>query len=191
MSPVDIHSDAFRQATLKSERLRVIGLLAAAGVLVFANVVLSLAGFPPPAVSGLAILALVVSYEFALLRTINRAISTNGVLRPRTRVTSIVVETSTLGLYMIVTLIEGGDFRPYQALNAPVVLVFSLFVILSILRLDPRISRLTGLTSATVYMLTTGYVYWRFPGLRTPQDFTLPVYATFGSYLWLSSPWCK
>ena len=185
MRTVDIHSDAFRQATLQSERLRVMGLLSASGVIVIANVVLSFVGLPPPAFSGLGILALLLSYEFVLLRTINRAISTNRALRPRTRVTSIVVETFTLGVFMV-TLIEGGNFRPYQALNAPVVLVFSFLVILSILRLDPRISRLTGVTSATAYMLTTAYVYWRFPGLRTPQDFTLPVYATFGSYLWLS-----
>lgn len=84
MSMVDIHSDAFRQATLKSERLRVIGLPTAAGVIMVASVVLTLAGLPPPAFSGLGILGIVVSYEFVLLRTINRAVSTNGTLRGQT-----------------------------------------------------------------------------------------------------------
>ena len=183
MSTPELQSEAFTRAALRSERVRVIGLLWAFSVLALVVVARVLVANTTgelrllPKMFG--ILGFMAAYEFLMLRFINRSIKTERQVQPGVWVGNVFIET-LLPSGAIVLLAESGVFSPFQALVAPAGLTYFFFIILSTLRLTPALSRLTGVFAAGGYMLVTSYVYWQFPALSGGTDFTFPVYATYG-----------
>jgi serine phosphatase RsbU (regulator of sigma subunit) len=157
-------SSAFQQALLRSERLRiliVLGTTAAAFLLrtirtaVVAgseNASLWLATF--------GLLGLFAIYESMMLRAVNRAIRKSQDLGNSVWVSNIIVETCLPALGLILISSSAIDVT-YRSLANPAVLAFFLFIILSVLRLNPALCRLSGLVAASSYLVAAVYLGWR------------------------------
>ena len=162
MSAVEIRSDAFARAALKSERVRVIGLLGALAAMVsvgaFRAFVFGAPGEQRVLVSVIALAVVMATYESLMLRFIYRSVAAERGVPNWVWSANIFVETlfPTAALLLPV---ESEYMRPYQALVAPAGLFYFFFIIiLSTLRLSPALSRLTGLLAGAGYMLATAYV---------------------------------
>jgi len=156
-------SPAFRQALLKSERLRiqiVIAAIAAAflirslrTVILFDrnNLYLWLVTS--------SFIAVFVLYELWMLRIVNQSMQGDRDITPAIWIANIAVETCIPGLALV--LISSGSIEvAYRALANPVLLLYFLFIILSSLRLDPWACRLSGTVAAVSYLLAAAYLGW-------------------------------
>lgn len=187
MTAADIPSPAFRLAALKSERRRTIAVLGAtvalaALLLVRAAAFGFLDGLPITGAMFL-LLALMFGYEAAMLRSIRQALQAQTDLPFRKWVANMFVET--LFPTAAILIVSHASFMgPYRALASPAILVYVLFIVLSVLRLSPRLARLTGLFSAAGYGAAVLYTFQRFPeSSPAGAAFPLPVYLTFAALL--------
>jgi PAS domain S-box-containing protein len=188
VSPADVPYSTFQRATLRTERIRIIGLIS---VIFFMLVVLSirglLGGLPEqlqllPPFSALLLAA--AAYECLMLRIVRRAIQHDRDLRLLARSVNAFVEalipTTTLFL-----LTESKFMGPYRALSAPAIHAYYVFIILSILQLRPALCFLTGLASALGFAAVTVYTLVVYPSGRGPETpvYPLQVYITFGIFM--------
>ena len=153
MSREELKSKAFKQAVLKSESFRVIGML----VLLCSLTVFAIArgvatGHPIFLIAQFVVLALVILHEIVMLRSVRAALREQSDVRPELWVFNVVVESQipTIGLLL---LISTPWFKTNQGLAAPVLALYFLLIILSTLRLSPVLTLITGLLSAVGYLL--------------------------------------
>ncbi|HXN17256.1 MAG TPA: PP2C family protein-serine/threonine phosphatase [Candidatus Binatus sp.] len=169
-------SIAFQQARLKSERLRILILLAVIGV-VFVVRSLRTAFYLNSGNIHLwtmlaASLVLVAAYEWVMLRAIDRAIRAGRPLPATTWIASIFLETSLPAL--VIAFLSGNSIEPaYKPLANPAVLVFFIFIILSTLHLNPAASQLSGIVAAASYLAAALYLGWR-PTFSTAESVMAP-----------------
>tara|TARA_R110000787_G_scaffold21020_10_gene62420 strand:+ start:1010 stop:2950 length:1941 start_codon:yes stop_codon:yes gene_type:complete len=106
-------------------------------------------GFFPPAI--VLILAWVMAlYELAMRELIARRIRQQGVISKSVWYANALVET---GLVSTVIFAVGGVFdHPIYALSIPAVLAYFIFIILSTLHLDFRLSLFTGAVASVEYL---------------------------------------
>ena len=158
MSEERVESTAFHRAALRSESHRIIGLLGILAVLMIEVIARNLAigQFRLLYWQTLA-LALAIACEVFTLARVKRALRTELDVPHAIWLMNVFIDSAlpTLGLLL---LVESRYMDPYQALFAPVVLLYFLFIILSTLRLKPSLSVLTGLLSALGYLGVTAYV---------------------------------
>jgi serine phosphatase RsbU (regulator of sigma subunit) len=170
-------SSAFQQALLKSERLRILIVLGTIAVVLLLRTIRTVVVGGSENFSSwfitFELLALFAIYESAMLIAVNRSIRKGQDLGNSVWVSNIVVETClpALGLVLISSPSISLAYRP---LANPTVLIFSLFITLSVLRLNPALCRLSGLVAATSYMVAAAYLGWRPPfdeasSLLSPQ----------------------
>jgi serine phosphatase RsbU (regulator of sigma subunit) len=170
-------SSAFQQALLRSERLRILIVLGTIAVALLLRTLRTVVVGGSENVSSWLItfelLGLFSIYEFAMLRAVNRSIRKRRDLSNSVWVSNIVVESClpALGLVLIGSSSMDVVYRP---LANPAILVFSLFIILSVLRLNPTFCRVSGLVAATSYLIAATYLGWRPPfgeatSLLSPQ----------------------
>ena len=86
------------------------------------------------------------------MRAVNRSIRKGQDLSNSIWVSNIVVETCLPALGLVLIGSSSIDVA-YQPLANPAILVFSLFIILSVLRLNPTFCRVSGLVAATSYLI--------------------------------------
>src|SRR5205085_286322 len=130
-----IKSVAFQRAALKSEAYRIVGLLCLMGALLLWTILRSLAiGHVRLLVAQTVLTIAAIAYEGLMLRTVRRALSGEGRISFLWGVISAFVEAQipTLTIFL---LIRSEILSPYQALVAPAMLAYFLFIILSTLRL--------------------------------------------------------
>jgi serine phosphatase RsbU (regulator of sigma subunit) len=164
MSLPEIQSDAFRRAQLRSERLRIIGIISFLVVLWLVALVrvLILADHVSTGLwLGASIrLAFFLLYELLMLAAVQRAIRLGKDLPAAVWMLNLVIETSLPAL-MMATASSPEILPAYRPLAAPVILGFFLFIILSTLRLSPRSSVLTGVVGSAGYILAAMHLGWR------------------------------
>jgi len=167
MSPTHIESEAFYRATLKSESHRIIGLLVVLGAMIAYTVVRGsmVEGFRLLWMQTAA-LALIVAHELFVLRGVKRALRGGKDVPQALWVINVVVESQlpTVSLFL---LLASQWMTPYQVLVAPAILLYSLLIILSTLRLSPALAVLTGTMSALGYLFVVFYVEAKFQTSRT------------------------
>jgi serine phosphatase RsbU (regulator of sigma subunit) len=174
MDDQDLGSTAFRDAALRSERLRILALLGFIGILV---VVTLTRAFVLRTVSigvsvwTLLLVAGVAAYESWMLRTVDAALRAQRSVPSRFWIASTIVETSTPAVAIAFLASEQFDIA-YRPLASPALLVFFVFIILSILRLDRRICFVAGSVAAGGYVLAALYLGWRLPIPGTPAPVT-------------------
>ena len=162
----EIRSKAFRAAALRSERVRVVGvlvtlailLLIAAGRALLSNSRLEIHYLP-----GLVLLVgAMMVHEGVMLAVVNRRIAAGEDLPAWGGTVNLLAETlfPTLALLW---LTESPLLGPYRALVAPAILTYFFFILLSTLRLNPSLSRWTGLLSGAGYLAVTAYTFSRYP----------------------------
>ena len=157
-------STAFQLARLKSERLRILILLAVVAVVFVVRSFRTLLYHNSEnirlSIFFAVFLALLVAYEWLMLRAVDRAMQAARPLPTATWVTSILLETS-LPAFVIAFLSGNSVEFAYRPLANPAVLVFFIFIILSTLHLNPTASRLSGFVAAGSYLAAALYVGWR------------------------------
>ena len=127
MTSVDIQSDAFAQATLRSERVRVVGLIWSLGAAaVVAGVRVAMFGRPgegPVMALLVGLAAALAGYETLMLRFLTRSIADHRAIPPVLWTANVFIETllPTLAIFL---LAESGSVGPYQALVSPAGLVY-------------------------------------------------------------------
>src|ERR1700751_5736775 len=157
-------STAFQLARLKSERLRILILFAVIGLVFvvrsFRTVLYYNSGNVHLWTITSACLAMVVLYEWLMLRTVNRALQSGRTLPRAVWIVNIILETSLPAL--VIAFLSGNAIEPaYRPLANPATLVFFVFIILSTLHLNPAASQLSGFVAAGSYLAAAFYVGWR------------------------------
>jgi serine phosphatase RsbU (regulator of sigma subunit) len=184
MSEQRIKSEAFRQAALKSESYRVLGLLFVLGALLIYTIARGYAlGLWRLLAAETLLLLLAIAYEAYLLKLVKKAIREKGEVGFATFIVNLLVETQipTLALFI---MIRNQTLSPYLLLVAPVMLVYFFFIILSTLRLSPTLSILTGLLSAAGYLAVVFYTFAIYPA--TPQNapvFSMKIYFVYAGLI--------
>ncbi|HWY43403.1 MAG TPA: PP2C family protein-serine/threonine phosphatase [Candidatus Sulfotelmatobacter sp.] len=172
-----IESSAFQQALLKSERLRILIVLGTIAVALLLRTIRTVVAGGSENISSwfitFELLALFAIYESAMLIAVNRSLRKGKDLSNSVWVTNIVVETFLPALGLVLIRSSSIDVA-YRPLANPAVLAFFLFIILSVLRLNPALCRLSGLVAATSYLVGAAYLGWRPPfgeasSLLSPQ----------------------
>ncbi len=176
----EISSPAFAQAVLGSERIRIIGLIGVLGALLLLIVARALVFGTSEEIRLLPLTALLIlgmtAFEWAMLTAVDRKLAVGKELPSALWFSSLLIESilPTLALLLLTTMPGVG---PYRALVAPAVLTYFFFIILSTLRLNPSLSRLTGFTAAVGYLGVTAFTVQYYPQ-PVPGAFTLPIYVT-------------
>ncbi len=172
MDKEQIKSPAFQNAELQSERLRIFGVLGFVAMFIVVTairvfVIRTATNTPWPWTFLLA--AIVIAYEFWILRRVELALKTNGSLGTRFWILSTIVETS-IPAFAIAFLTSAQVEVVYRPLASPAVLVFFILIILSTLRLSFWIGALSGVVAAVSYICAALYLGWRlpFPGAHAP-----------------------
>ncbi|MDM8008285.1 MAG: PP2C family protein-serine/threonine phosphatase [Phycisphaerae bacterium] len=164
MSLPQIKSDAFRQAELRSERLRIIGILSFLGLFWFVSLFRMLILVDRVSTDrwlGASIgLALFLVYELLMLLAVRRAIRLKKDLPAVAWMLNLIIETS-LPAVMLALASSPAIPQVYRPLATPITLGFFLFIILSTLRLSPWSSVLTGVVASVGYILAAVYLGWR------------------------------
>jgi serine phosphatase RsbU (regulator of sigma subunit) len=176
-----IKSKAFQLAALKSERYRIVGLLCLLGALMLYAIVRDfLAGELRLLLAQTFVLILVIAYEAIMLLVVQRALKRGAQVPGRIWVLNVLIETQ-LPTIALLLLIETRFMATAQALVAPAVLLYFLFIILSTLRLSPGLSLLTGIMSALGYL---GVVVYGSESLtRTPVAMPLGIYFVYAGLI--------
>jgi serine phosphatase RsbU (regulator of sigma subunit) len=175
MSDEEIQSAAFSNAELQSERLRILGVLAFLALLVVILLVrvfvIHTVPTATPWVWDLLLASTVAAYELWTLRRVDRALKAGTSLPLRFWVLSTVLETS-IPAFVLAFLTNPQIESAYRPLASSSLLIFFIFIILSIFRLSPRISALSGIVSSTTYLAAAMYLGWRPPVLGVAAPVT-------------------
>src|SRR5262245_48753218 len=163
MSIDSIQSRAFKRAALKSQSYRIIGLLCVLGGLFFFVIARGVITADRRLLSlQLLLLALAAGFEVGMLMVVSRAIRLERDIPSSVWLAMVFVET-LLPTIAIFIATESRYTTPYQALVAPVILVYFFLIILTTLQLSPSLSLLTGLFFALGYLAVTFYTHRQYP----------------------------
>ncbi len=184
-APIDISYSSFRQATLKSERIRIIGLILVFAFVLIVVVVRTLLGGVPEQFHLLprftALILASAAYESLMLALVNRAIERGRDLPLWAWSANTGIE-ALIPTFTLLVLTESPFMGPYRALSAPATHGYYILIILSTLRLRPGLCFLTGLASAIGFAVVAVYTFVVYPAGSGSyrQIYPLQVYATFG-----------
>jgi serine phosphatase RsbU (regulator of sigma subunit) len=175
MTQSDIKSPAFHAAELRSERVRIFGVL---GFLAIVVAVLTIRVFllhttvlNSHVVWNLLLAAVIGLYEYLMLRVVSRALRNDRQFPRFVWFTSTIIETAIPAIGVAWLTTTGFDVV-YRPLASPATLLFFVFIILSILRLDPWICRLAGITATVSYLAAAVYLGWIPPTPGVPAPVT-------------------
>jgi serine phosphatase RsbU (regulator of sigma subunit) len=189
MAKRQIPSRAFYAAELRSERVRIFGVLAFLGVIVLALTVrvflLHTTVLNIHVAWNLALAATLGLYEYGMLRLVNRALRSNQEFPRIFWFSSTILETAVPAIG-VAWLTAPGFESIYRPLASPSTLLFFVFIILSILRLDPWICRLAGITATVSYIAASMYLGWIPPTPGHPSPVTQTDVSLYAIILLLS-----
>jgi len=160
----------FRHALLKIEKKRIVGVIVF--VCFFAVLAIVRIFVLGSAMSrwGLVVAALVIAFELGLYRAVNRSLHSGRDISSFVWYVSSVLEClfPAVGVAFLASTRLLPDYRP---LATPWVLAFFPFILLSVLRLTPRLCWVCGIVSALGYLAAAYLAGWHFsPG---PSGFTV------------------
>lgn len=175
-------SAAFRQALLTSERLRIrIVLGAISGAFLLRTMRAAIAGGQENLYSWLTLCGLLIffcAYEFLALCAVDRAIENDRDLPNWFWFSNAILESALPAL--AIAFLPSASIDPlYRPLANPAGLAFFVFIILSTLRLDPRLSRVSGWAAAVSYLLAAAHLGWK-PSMSGDLSLLSPQKAVIG-----------
>ena len=163
MTDAGIEHKAFIRAALASERYRILCLLGVLGALMVGLIIRNLAlGQLRLLYVQTLVLTVVIAYEVFALAIVKKAQRLEQSVPRSIWYINILVDSGlpTIALFI---LIESQLMGAYEALVAPAVFLYFIFITLSTLRLSPRLSLLTGLMSCLGYLAASFYVQQQYP----------------------------
>jgi serine phosphatase RsbU (regulator of sigma subunit) len=155
-----VDSPAFQRALLQSERYRTVGVLSFAIVFGMVVAVRIFRFGSPDSRWGILAALLFTGYEFLRLRAVDRALQTERGLPESVWILNAIVEMSvpTLGIAFLANPYLPSEYRP---LATGWVLAYFPFIILSTLRLNPWMCRITGIVAGSGYLVAAYHQGWR------------------------------
>lgn len=160
----------FRHALLRSEKKRIIGVVLFVCYFAVHAIVRIFALGSAMSRWGLVLAALLIAFEFGLYRTVDRSLHSGNDISIFVWYVSSVVEClfPAVGVAFLASTRLAPDYRP---LATPWVLAFFPFILLSVLRLTPRLCWICGIVSSLAYLAGAHVAGWQFsPG---PSGFTV------------------
>ena len=152
---------AFRRALLKSEKKRILGVIAF--VLFFALLAAIRIFFLGSMMSrwGLLTATSLIAFELGLFRAVNRALQSGKSVSQIMWYCALTLEAlfPATGITFLASTELHADYRP---LATPWVLAYFPFILLSVLRLSPKLCGVSGLVSALGYLAAAVFLGWRF-----------------------------
>jgi serine phosphatase RsbU (regulator of sigma subunit) len=104
-------------------------------------------------------IAIFAIYELVMLRAVNRSIQAGRDLPGTVWIANIIIETCIPALALV--FLSGGALESaYKPLANPAILLYFIFIILSTLRLDPNICRISGSVAGLSYLMASVYLGW-------------------------------
>lgn len=171
MNEPQADSLAFRTALLKSERRRIYGITAFLVAFAVATVIRTVVFGAHLSWEGLLVLLLVAAYELWTLSVVNKAVEAHRDVPTGLLVFNITLEivVFAMGIAFFSSPRLAVEYRPIAT-----VWVLPLFplIMLSVLRLNPRVSQLAGLVAAVGYLVSAYYLGWR-PSLENLREHTV------------------
>ncbi|HXY06725.1 MAG TPA: PP2C family protein-serine/threonine phosphatase [Terriglobales bacterium] len=154
-------SPAFRQSLLRSEKKRAIGIilfLSLFAVLMFIRIFVLGSAMSP---WGFFVVATLIAFELGLFHAVNQALNDDGDIPHQVLYLVLALESlcPAVGIAFAASSRLLPDYRP---LATPWVLAFFPFILLSVLRLRPRLCLFSGVVSSLGYLGAAYYVGWRF-----------------------------
>lgn len=173
--PPQLPSNAFRLAELRSERIRIFGVL---GFLAVVVVVLTMRVFLLHTTLytshtgwNVSLAAIIAVYEILMLRLVDRAIRKGEEFPGFLWISSTILETA-IPAFGIAFLTSDALEPAYRPISSPATLLFFIFIILSILRLNPLLCFLSGITATVSYLAASVYLGWTPPIPGSPSPIT-------------------
>src|SRR5215472_16965983 len=158
-------SPAFRGALLKSEEKRILAVISF--VLLFALLAAVRIFVLGSAMGryGLLAAAILIVFELWLLQVVNRASHSGQIVPGLLWFCSLTLESlfPALGIAFFASSRLHVDYRP---LATPWVLAYFPLILLTVLRLSPRLCCVSGVASAIGYLAAAYFVGWRFDPLN-------------------------
>jgi serine phosphatase RsbU (regulator of sigma subunit) len=155
------NSPAFRQALLKSEKKRILGVVVF--VSLFAILVAVRIFIMSSAMShwGLLTAAILIAWELGLFRVVHRALQSGNSVSQLAWYFTLTLEAlfPASGIAFFASTRLQADYRP---LATPWVLAYFPLILLSVLRLSPKLCCLSGFASAFGYLAAAFFLGWRF-----------------------------
>ncbi len=171
MNNLPLDSLAFRKALLESERRRIYGITAFLLVFAAAIVIRILIFGSHMSPLGVLALLLVVAYELWMLSAVNKALRTGHDLPHALLLFSIILEIGVVA-FGIASFSSPRLAFEYRPIATPWVLALFPLIMLSVLRLHSRVSRIAGITAVIGYLSSAWYLGWR-PSLRELSQHTV------------------
>ena len=185
MSPVkelEQISPAFRSALLRSERFRVMVVLATLAAFFVERSIRTALVHGPEDIRLWQVTATIIGvfaiYELVMLRALWRLSQSQKSIPGFAWYFSIFVETALPAL-AITFLTSDVILQEYKPLANPLGLGFFVFIILSTLRLNPWDSWIAGIASAFNYLVAAWYLGWR-PVFNVGTSVFTPQRSVFG-----------
>ncbi|MGB2625573.1 MAG: SpoIIE family protein phosphatase [Candidatus Acidiferrum sp.] len=175
MAEQTFDSQALRVAELRSERVRILGLLVFIAVLLVVLTgrlfLLHTTLYTMHVGWNIALASILAVYEYLMLRLVDRAIRRGENFPQFLWISTTILETAipAVGIAWLGSAALDAAYRP---IASPATLLFFIFIILSILRLNPWICWLAGLTATVSYLVAAVYLGWRPPVPGTPAPIT-------------------
>ena len=160
MNDLQADSLAFRQALLQSERRRIYGVTAFLLVFATAIAIRILLFGSHMSRSGVLVLLLVVAYELWTLSVVTKALNGERSLPRALLEFNITLEivVFAMGIAFFSSPKLAPEYRPIATMWVPA--LFPL-IMLSVLRLNPRVSQIAGAVAAAGYLASAYYLGWR------------------------------
>jgi serine phosphatase RsbU (regulator of sigma subunit) len=157
-------SPSFRSALLRSERFRIMLVLAVLAAFFVERSIRTLLVHGPEDIQlwtvTATIIGVFVAFELVMLRGIGRISSGNRAIPAFAWYFSVFVETA-LPAFALVFITSDAISPEYKPLANPLALAFFIFIILSTLRLNPWDSWIAGFASALNYLIAAWHLGWR------------------------------
>lgn len=158
-------SPAFRRALLNSERKRIFAVISFVLVFLILTAVRIFVFGSAMGRYGLLAAAILIAFELWLLRAVNSALHSGQIVPSFLWYTSIALE-SLFPAAGIAFFASSRLFVDYRPLATPWVLAYFPLILLTVLRLNPKLGCVSGCASALGYLAAAYFVGWRFDPLN-------------------------
>lgn len=154
-----IASVAFRQARLRTERLRIVGAILIISIFAVSGTIRILMFGSHMSHIGMYCALVAIGYEVLVFLAVERSIKSGAAIPDWFWTINVIIEMSMPALG--VAFFASDRLAPgYRSLATPWVLLFFPFLMLSTLQLSPLVSSVAGMTGALGYLFAAGYNGW-------------------------------
>jgi serine phosphatase RsbU (regulator of sigma subunit) len=175
MPQQEFQSKAFRLAELRSERIRIFAIFVFVAVVLLVLTVriflLHTTLYTEHTGWNIGLAAAIAAYEYFMLRLVDRSLRLDLNFPKSLWISTTILETTipAIGIAFFTSPALDSAYRP---IASPATLLFFIFIILSILRLNPWVCWLAGFTATISYLAAAIYLGWTPPALGRPAPVT-------------------